>query len=419
MIEKLKAWILRLSLNSLWEEEEEDDWEDFDMQDDYISGAEEDTEREAKSGVTPAIVYFVIVILLVMAALSYMVFSHRHLYTGYSVTESYEGADVIGTSYLKIGGNFFKYGSDGVSMVNGRNELIWSNAYTMQTPTVDFTGQTLLIYEQQGYQVYLVDGSGIIGNFITDLPIMRGEVADNGVTALLLKNDRDCLIRMYSREGTQIAEVKSTLEDSGYPTAFDISSDARTLMVALTRIGSGTVDSSIMFYDFSSASEADDEHFIGSISYKDQVFPEAFFANDRMPVAVGDSMIVVMSSGGAVSEKRKIHVDGEIISTFHGEDYIGLVLPSSDTENRYLLQVYRYNGKQTMSQAFNEGYSEISIDSGEILVYSQSHMMAFTPDGTWRLNSDFTKPIAAFAKIPGFRRYSVITWSGIYRIRAQ
>ena len=208
MIEKLKAWILRLSLNSLWEEEEEDDWEDFDMQDDYISGAEEDTEREAKSGVTPAIVYFVIVVLLVMAALSYMVFSHRHLYTGYSVTESYEGADVIGTSYLKIGGNFFKYGSDGVSMVNGRNELIWSNAYTMQTPTVDFTGQTLLIYEQQGYQVYLVDGRGIIGNFITDLPIMRGEVADNGVTALLLKNDRDCLIRMYSREGTQIAELR-------------------------------------------------------------------------------------------------------------------------------------------------------------------------------------------------------------------
>lgn len=419
MIEKLKDWLLSLSLNSLWEEEEEDDWEDFDMQEDYISGAEEDTEREAKSGVTSVFVYFVIAALSVTAALSYVVFSHRHLYTGYSVIESYEGKDVTGTSYLKIGGNFIKYGSDGVSMVNGRNELLWSNAYTMQTPTVDFTGQTLLIYEQQGYQVYVVDAGGIIGNFNTDLPIMRGKVAENGVTALQLKNDRDALIRLYSREGTQIAEVKSTLEDSGYPMAFAISSDARTLMVALARIGSGTVDSSIMFYDFSSASEADDEHFIGSISYRDQIFPEVFFASDRMPVAVGDSMIVVMSSGSTVSEKRKIPVDGEIISTFHGEDSVGVVVPSSDTENRYLLEVYRYNGKQTISQVFNEGFSEICIDSGEILIYSQSHMMAFTSDGTWRLNSDFTMPVAAFVKIPGFRKYCVITYNGMYRIRAQ
>ena len=42
-------------------------------------------------------------------------------------------------------------------------------------------------------------------------------------------------------------------------------------MVSLARIGSGTVDSTIAFYDFSSSGNSDDTHLASSIAYKDEI----------------------------------------------------------------------------------------------------------------------------------------------------
>ena len=45
--------------------------------------------------------------------------------------------------------------------------------------------------------------------------------------------------------------------------------------------------------------------------------------------------------------------------------------------------------------------------------------MSFTPGGVKRFDSDFEGRIELFVKTPGFRRYSVISASGITRIEAE
>ena len=57
------------------------------------------------------------------------------------------------------------------------------------------------------------------------------------------------------------------------------------------------------------------------------------------------------------------------------------------------------------------------MDSGEILMNDSGHLMVFTPGGVARLDTDYEKQIGAFVKIPGFRRYAVLTNSGMERIR--
>ena len=47
-------------------------------------------------------------------------------------------------------------------MSTGKNETQWSAAYTIETPKIDICGETMLIYEQQGYQVEVVDTAGRI-----------------------------------------------------------------------------------------------------------------------------------------------------------------------------------------------------------------------------------------------------------------
>ena len=57
--------------------------------------------------------------------------------------------------------------------------------------------------------------------------------------------------------------------------------------------------------------------------------------------------------------------------------------------------------------------------SGEILLNDSGHIMAFTPTGVERLDADCDRQIAEFVKIPGFRKYTILTNSGMYRIRAE
>ena len=419
MKERLKNLIELLSFRTMWDDQEEEDWEDYDRKEEYVSGDEEYADETLeRAGISAEALYMIIAALVVIAVLAYTFMSRRHLYTGYEITSSYAAEDIVGTRYEKLGSGFVKYGSDGVSYVSGRNETQWSTAYTIETPVTTTCADTMLIYEQQGYTVVVLNSDGVFGSYQTDSPIMRAEVAKNGVAALMLKDGDDARIRLTSTDGTALAEVKTTLEDQGYPLAMDLSSDALNLMVSLTKIGSGTVDSSIVFYNFSSAAQSDDSHQVSSTDYRNEIFPYVCFATDKIPVAAGDSRFVTFTTSRHPEEKRSVHIAGEILSLFHNEEYIGFVLASDSATERYRMQVYNYNGKMTADRTFSRGYSEVKMDSGEILFNDSGHIMAFTPRGIARLDTDCDRQITEFVKIPGFRRYALLTNSGMYRIRA-
>ena len=388
MKERLKYLRTLFSFRTMWENQEEEDWEDYDQKDNYISGeGYADDTRE------------------------------RAVYTGYEVTASYEAEDIAGTRYVKLGNGFIKYGSDGVTYVNGRNETQWSSAYTVETPMTDVSGETMLIYEQQGYAVWIVDTDGVLGSFQTDLPILKGVVAKNGVCALMLKDDQDVRIRLISTDGTSLAQVRTTLEDRGQPLDIALSSNAQDLMVSLAKIGSGTVNSTIAFYHFSSAGDAEDSRITASMDYYNEIFPTVCYLTDSTAAAIGDAGFVTFSAGKKPKKMAEVKADGEILSTFYDSSNIGFVMSSDSPTDRFRLEVYRLSGRKRCDLTFSHGYSQIRMDSGEILLNDSGHLMVFTPGGVARLDTDYEKQIGAFVKIPGFRRYAILTNSGMERIR--
>ena len=230
MKDQLKKFWEMISFRTLWDQDEEDDWEDFDTREDYISGS--DGRKHTSPVMNPVYIWLIVAALCAVAIAGWQAMSRRHLYTSYKKTASYKGEDISGTSYARLGSDFVKYGADGVTLVNASNETLWSNAYTMQATAFDQCGESILIYELQGNQVLVADKSGVIGQYQTDLPILKGSVASNGVSAFLLKSDSDVLIRLYSPNGTTLAEVKPTLEQTGQPIALDLSEKATRLMVS-------------------------------------------------------------------------------------------------------------------------------------------------------------------------------------------
>ncbi len=417
MKERLKYLRTLFSFRTMWENQEEEDWEDYDQKDNYISGEGYADDTRERAGLGSGIVYLAIIVLVLVAILAYLISSRYHLYTGYEVTASYEAEDIAGTRYVKLGNGFIKYGSDGVTYVNGRNETQWSSAYTVETPMTDVSGETMLIYEQQGYAVWIVDTDGVLGSFQTDLPILKGVVAKNGVCALMLKDDQDVRIRLISTDGTSLAQVRTTLEDRGQPLDIALSSNAQDLMVSLAKIGSGTVNSTIAFYHFSSAGDAEDSRITASMDYYNEIFPTVCYLTDSTAAAIGDAGFVTFSAGKKPKKMAEVKADGEILSTFYDSSNIGFVMSSDSPTDRFRLEVYRLSGRKRCDLTFSHGYSQIRMDSGEILLNDSGHLMVFTPGGVARLDTDYEKQIGAFVKIPGFRRYAILTNSGMERIR--
>ncbi len=403
----------------MWADQEEEDWEDYDKKDDYISGEDYADDSKELAGIGSGIVYLAIIALIVIAFLAYQISSRYHLYTGYSITDSFEAEDITGTRYEKLGNGFIKYGSDGVTYVDGKNETQWSTAYTIETPKTDICGEVMLIYEQQGYLVEILNTEGVLGSYQTDLPILKGKVAKNGVAALMLKDGEDVRVRLISTDGTSLAEVRTTLEDQGQPVDIALSTNGQKLIVSQVKIGSGTVNSVISFYDFSSSSEADDSHLVGSFEYVDEVFPSVHFMTDSVGVAIGDSGFVTYTVGKTPGEKAKVPLNTEIMSTFHDSSNIGFVTASENAKDRYRMQVYSVSGKKKADMTFSNGFSQIKMDSGEILLNDSGHLMVFTPGGVARLDTDYEKQVGSFVKIPGFRRYAVLTNSGMDRIKIE
>ncbi len=419
MKERFQELWKMLSFRTMWDDQEEDEWEDYEKKEDYVSGEEYADESKERAGLGSGIVYLAIIGLIVIAFAAYHISSHYHLYTGYSITASYEAEDITGTRYEKLGNGFVKYGSDGVTYVNGRNETQWSTAYTIETPTIDICEDVMLIFEQQGYLVEILNTEGVLGSYQTDLPILKGVIAKNGVAALMVKDGEDVRVRLISTDGTSLAEVHTTLEDQGQPVAIAISSKGQNLALSQVKVGSGTVDSVVSFYDFSSSSDADDSHLVGSFEYVDQVFPSVYYLTDSVAAALGDKGFVTYTAGKKPSEKAKVNLNTEVMSAFHDSSNIGFVMASDSVKDRYRMVVYNVNGKEKSDMTFSHGFSQIRMDSGEILLNDSGHLMVFTPGGVARLDTDYEKQIGSFVKIPGFRRYAVLTNSGMDRIKIE
>lgn len=348
-------------------------------------------------------------------ALSYY---NRHCeYTEYAVLSSVENVDITGTEYCVLGDSIIKYGQDGVFCVNSKNELKWSAAYSMQTPVTDICEKTMVIAEQQGTQVYVINEKGVVGNFKTTLPIMKARVSEQGVTALILKDGDVSWIELYDSAGTELAKIKATLEDSGYPLDVALTSGASRMMVSYLGIQEGSLNTKIAFYDFSSAAASDESHLTAALDYPGRVFPEVYFADASTPVAVSDTGFVVFDAKKAPGEKKNITFEKEILSSFHDESYIGFVFSNEAADCQYEMELYRYNGKRKMQTEFDADYEEVKMDGGEILLYDAGNCTVYRTSGVRRFAASYEKQVSYFTKLSGSRKYLVITKDSMDRIR--
>ena len=332
-----------------------------------------------------------------------------HLYDEYSILHSAEVQDIAGTQYLQMDGSVLKISPDGVFCTNLANDTKWSVAYSMQTPIADINGKRAVIGEQQGDQVYVFGKDGLTGSFRTGMSIRKVRAASNGVSVILCEDGGAAWIRMFNSEGGEIAAIKTTVRETGYPLDVAVTPDAKRVMVSYLRADGNELSGVISFYDFSSAAASDEDHLTASYVYQRQVFPVVFYASSSMPVAVSDTGFIVYQGTKKPSPEKTVQLEGEIVSMFRDPGNIGFVFHSRETDQKYQLEVYNYKGSRVMETSLDFEFKEVRMADGEILLSDSQELNVYRSSGKQKVSVSYEKPVMYFGKMSGSKKYFVIT----------
>lgn len=359
---------------------------------------------------------FLAVLLLVIAG-SFFLYNQLHVFRDYVITDTKEIEAVSGTSYLSVGKRLYRYNSDGVSCISRTGDTEWSVTYSMQAPIADLCDETMVIAEQQGTQVYVVGKDGLLGNFETQIPILKARVSRQGVVALVLQDDTVTWVNLYQADGTSVATDKTTVSESGYPLDVALSPNGQKMAVSYLKLDGGVMTDEVVFYHFGAAGKDKMDNIVSSAEYTDQLIPQIYFTDDTHAVAVSDGGFYVFAGNNAPEESTSVQFEEEIISSFHDDGQIGFLFQNDEGEEQYRMELYSYNGRKKSSAKLDAKFDEIKIENGQILMYNDKGFDVFTKSGRQRFSSAYEKEVEGFFYFGEYRKYLVITKDSFDKIR--
>lgn len=334
----------------------------------------------------------VVLVLLIVTAV-YFYFQSK-VYSKYEVINSVEREDSAGTQFVSFAGKILKYGKDGATCIDEKNQLIWNQTYEMQSPMVDICEGYVAIAEKKGNKIYIMNTKGKSGEIETRMPIQRVRVANQGTVAILMEQEGTGYLQLYDKEGTFLAEGEVHTENSGYPLDIALSNDGRKMAVSQLNMNEGTVKNTITFYNFGSVGQNEIDNIVGTYSYSDVIFPKVEFLTNDVMVAFGDEEAIIFEGTQKPQVKKEISLKQEIHSIFYNEAYIGFVFNNDNEKETYRISVYNLRGTEEMTQNLDMNYSEVGfLENDEICVRNELECSIYNLKGKRKFHSNFEKSI--------------------------
>lgn len=329
------------------------------------------------------------IFLLVLLTVSGIYFELKE-YTSYEVSSEIERRDSEATNYEVFAGNILRYNNDGAFYADLSDNLIWNQAFEMQSPIIDICEEYLAVADLQGNQIYIMNTVGVQGEIETSKPIEAVCVAMQGTIAVLTQEEGTSYLEIYNKSGDSLASGEIHLENSGYPLDIALSNDANKLAVTILDISKGKAQTSIAFYNFGSVGQNEIDNMVGTYVYADTVIPEIdFVSNDRM-IAFGDNKVAIFEGTQKPEEVMKQELQNEVKSIFYDEEYFGIVYNHEDSEDSQKMEIYDMEGRLCLEQSFKMSYQSIEfLANHEICIRNEYECEIYTLRGIKKFDYKF------------------------------
>ena len=121
-----------------------------------------------------------------------------------------------------------------------------------------------------------------------------------------------------------------------------------------------------------------------------------FFAGAQKPVSIAECLL---------SE--------DVQKIYYGQDYVGLIFNSTNSSNRYRLDVYNKSGQLTSSIDFDIEYSDIVFAEDQIIIYNESECRVYNMNGVQKYAGMFDKAVYVLIPTSSSYKYILVTADSI------
>ena len=349
---------------------------------------------------------FVILVFAVLGTLVYVQMKNQ-IYTSYAILSSVVRQQYDGSTCLSYGNGFLSYSGDGISYTDAKGNAVWNQAYEMQEPLIRVAGTRVAAADYNGHIIYSIAHDGSYTEIDTNLPIREIAVSESGTVAAVLEDTNITWIYLYSTLGETIAYLRTTMPNSGYPSALALSPDGSLLAVSYLTVDNGKAKSSVAFYNFSAIGQNYVDNFVSGSDYADAVIPFLAFLDNDTSFAVADNRLVIYGGGQRPKSAADVLLNEEIQSVFYNSTHIGLVFLDTTGQGKYRLDVYNTSDQVDAVLYFDMDYKDIVLRNDNIIIYNETQCLLANMNGVERFKGDFEKPYFLFTPLSGNRYLAV------------
>lgn len=337
-------------------------------------------------------------------------------YTGIRTIDTYPVTGAAGSDYVQFAKGVLKYSRDGISYLDYQGKEQWNHPYQIQNPVVDVNGESAAVADKGGNAILVFDEDGLRGETETNLPVEKIRVSRQGIVSVILNDESSSHILCYDAAGNLLAELKSSMNGTGYPLDTALSPDGETLQVLYLYVENAMVKSRTAYYNFGEAGEEKADHRIYQKEYDNTVMAEGFFMSASVSAAVGDHLLTIYRGSSNPEEQVSVKIKKEIKSVFHNENYIGMILKNEGKEG-YELRLYNARGQVAMSENFSGDYSHAKLCGSQVILYDGKKCSIFGRGGIRKFDGEMNSKIKEIFPVAGVNKYIVINENGLEEIR--
>ncbi len=357
------------------------------------------------------------VVAVIVVIIAFYVMTRTYSRAELSMTKNFVTSD--DAAYLPLSdGKMVQYSKNGASCVDGGGNIAWNISYEMDQPIADAQGNVVAIADYGGRKIYVLNGSGQLCEINTNLPVHMLSASKSGEVAAVMDDSSRTWIRLYQKDGTELAYFIRSMEENGYPMAVAVSPAGDSVAVSNLKMEDTSVKSTISFYNFGSDGKKYEDHLVGEYSYGEEVFPYLRYINDNRCVAVSDSRMAVFDTSKVEPQDGQYNMLTETIQGVFGSDrYTAMLFPDVMGEEQYRLDLYSADGTKAGEVHFTMIFTHLQIVGDKIYINNDQSAQIYTIKGKQLFSGSFDKAVKILIPSQSLSRLAAITGNEIDAVK--
>lgn len=345
-------------------------------------------------------------IVIVLAVYLYKLFNRD--YQGYEVMDRVTNTEENLGGYLEYDGAVVRYSKDGAVAIDNKGNLLWNGSYEMADPIADTCKDYVVIADRGGKKLYIFNKDGLVGNIPTNHPIVKVEVARQGVVAVLMIEDDISYIELYNKEGDLLGEKITNLVVHGYPMDITLSDDGQKVAGTYLCISKGEIKNNILFLNYGEVGKNFTDRTAGAHIHEFGIVPRITFLDNDTISAFKEDGLMIFSMEEKAEIAKEITVEGKIVSVLHNEKYVGLVIEEEGL-NKPKLLLYDLKGNQVLELELDFKYESIYLSGEEIILLHSNSAVIYKTNGKEKFRYTFTSNVSALYPINHMDKYFLVS----------